>query len=123
MDLNDWAKRSRSRRFAEHVESIAQAVAERVVGLAVELLDVNALIALVDADHVKHDAMHRWFAAHVHEGWATCSITENGMVRVLSQPIYPSGQRTPAEVIDILARHPSTAHFISTKLVRKFVTQ
>ena len=48
MDLNDWAKRSRSRRFAEHVESIAQAVAERVVGLAVELLDVNALIARID---------------------------------------------------------------------------
>jgi len=52
MDLNDWAKRSRSRRFAEHVESIAQAVAERVIGLAVELLDVNALIARIDLNVV-----------------------------------------------------------------------
>ena len=47
------------------------------------LLDVKALIALV-------------------YGWATCPITENGMVRVLSQPAYPSGQRTPAEVIGVL---------------------
>ena len=30
--------------------------------------------------------------------------------------------RDGEEVIDILARHPSTARFISTKLVRKFVS-
>ena len=66
------------------------------------LLDVNALIALVDRDHVDHDPIHRWFAAHATKGWATCSITENGMVRVLSQPAYPSGQRSPAEAIQVL---------------------
>jgi toxin-antitoxin system PIN domain toxin len=66
------------------------------------LFDVNALIALVDRDHVGHDPMHRWFAAHANKGWATCSITENGLVRVLSQPAYPSGQRPPAEVIQVL---------------------
>ena len=66
------------------------------------LLDVNALIALIDSDHVHHEAMHRWFAVHAREGWATCPITENGLVRVLSQPAYPSGQRRPAEVIRIL---------------------
>ena len=67
------------------------------------LLDVNALIALVDRDHVGHEPMHRWFAAHARQGWATCSITENGMVRVLSQPAYPSGQRSPAEAIQVLS--------------------
>ena len=66
------------------------------------LLDVNALIALLDRDHVGHDAVHRWFAAHASRGWATCAITENGLVRVLSQPAYPSGQRSPAEVFFIL---------------------
>ena len=66
------------------------------------LLDVNALIALVDRDHVDHDPIHRWFAAHATKGWATCSITENGMVRVLSQPAYPSGQRSPSEAIQVL---------------------
>ena len=66
------------------------------------LLDVNALIALVDSDHIAHDAMHKWFMKHHRAGWATCPLTENGMVRVLSQPAYPSGQRTPAEVIQVL---------------------
>lgn len=66
------------------------------------LLDVNALIALVDADHVGHSAMQNWFLRHYRFGWATCPLTENGMVRVLSQPTYPSGQRTPAEVIQVL---------------------
>lgn len=66
------------------------------------LLDVNALIALVDPDHVGHQAMQRWFTRHHRSGWATCPLTENGMVRILSQAAYPSGQRTPAEVIQIL---------------------
>ncbi len=67
------------------------------------LLDVNALISLVDSDHVDHRAMQKWFLSHHQEGWATCPLTENGMVRVLSQPAYPSGQRTPMEVIQLLA--------------------
>jgi uncharacterized protein len=66
------------------------------------LLDVNALIALVDSDHVGHDAMHRWFGLKAAAGWATCPLAENGMVRVLSQPAYPSGQRSPAELIELL---------------------
>lgn len=66
------------------------------------LLDVNALIALVDPDHVGHEAMRQWFRQHHRSGWATSPITENGMVRVLSQPSYPSGQRRPAEVIAVL---------------------
>ena len=66
------------------------------------LLDVNALIALVDSDHLDHQSMQKWFGGQQASGWATCPITENGMVRVLSQPAYPSGQRTPAEVIQVL---------------------
>jgi toxin-antitoxin system PIN domain toxin len=66
------------------------------------LLDVNALIALVDSQHLAHEEMQRWFLGRHASGWATCPLTENGMVRVLSQPAYPSGQRTPAEVIQVL---------------------
>lgn len=66
------------------------------------LLDVNALIALVDSEHVHHEAMQRWFIAHESAGWASCPLTENGMTRVLSHPAYASGQRTPAEVIEVL---------------------
>lgn len=66
------------------------------------LLDVNALIALVDSDHVGHQAIRTWFIKHHRSGWATCPLTENGMIRVLSQASYPSGQRTPAEVVQVL---------------------
>jgi len=66
------------------------------------LLDVNSLISLVDSDHVGHKIMQRCFNRHWKSGWATCPLTENGMIRVLSQPAYASGQRTPAEVVQIL---------------------
>ncbi|MBV8808152.1 MAG: VapC toxin family PIN domain ribonuclease [Acidobacteriaceae bacterium] len=66
------------------------------------LLDVNALIALVDSDHVSHQSIQKWFIKHHRSGWATCPLTENGIVRVLSQAAYPSGQRTPSEVIQVL---------------------
>ncbi len=67
------------------------------------LLDVNTLIALVDSDHISHGAAAGWFSENHQRGWATCPITENGMIRVLSQPAYPSGQRNPADVIGVLS--------------------
>jgi uncharacterized protein (DUF1800 family) len=41
---------------------------------------------------------------------------------VLGHKINGGGVRDGEEVIDILSKHPSTARFISTKLVRKFVS-
>ena len=52
----------------------------------VALLDVNVLVALFDPAHVHHDAAHDWFADHHTAGWATCPLTENGFLRVLSNP-------------------------------------
>ena len=63
---------------------------------------MNALIALVDRDHVGHSAITRWFRRNHRAGWATCPLTENGVVRVLSQAAYPSGRRTPAEIVEVL---------------------
>lgn len=53
------------------------------------LLDVNVLVALIDPDHVHHESAHLWFAQAKSEGWSTCPITENGLVRVLSGAKYP----------------------------------
>ena len=50
------------------------------------LLDVNVLIALFDATHVHHEAAHGWFAGHRKQGWATCPLTENGFLRVMTHP-------------------------------------
>ncbi len=53
------------------------------------LLDVNVLIALVDAAHVDHQTVHAWAAHGLGDGWASCAITQNGFVRIISQPAYP----------------------------------
>jgi toxin-antitoxin system PIN domain toxin len=68
------------------------------------LLDVNLLIALFDADHIHHELAHDWFADNRHRGWATCAITENGLVRVLSNAKYPGLKARAAEVLDRLRR-------------------
>ncbi len=54
------------------------------------LLDVNVLIALLDTDHVSHQAAMAWFVAHAKKGWASCPITQNGCVRIMSNPSYPN---------------------------------
>ncbi|TLY80705.1 MAG: PIN domain-containing protein [Gammaproteobacteria bacterium] len=54
------------------------------------LLDVNVLIALLDSDHASHDTAMSWFAKHAREGWASCPITQNGCVRIMSNPSYPN---------------------------------
>src|SRR3984885_11328538 len=46
---------------------------------------------------------------------------DTGEKLVLGHTINAGGMRDGEEVIDILSKHPSTAHFISTKLVRRFV--
>jgi uncharacterized protein len=53
------------------------------------LLDVNVLIALHDQQHVHHQTATQWFGRHAALGWASCPLTQNGAVRVMSQPAYP----------------------------------
>lgn len=70
----------------------------------VSLLDVNVLVALFFPDHVHHDLAHDWFADHRHEGWATCPLTENGLVRVACQQPSDDVLVRPADVIANLQR-------------------
>ncbi len=54
------------------------------------LLDVNVLIALLDAGHVHHELAMSWLEGEISHGWASCPITQNGCVRIMSQPGYPA---------------------------------
>ena len=67
------------------------------------LLDVNVLISLIDPAHEFHDPVHVWFQRNRKYGWATCLITENGCVRVMSKSAYPNGGITPSQVREVLA--------------------
>lgn len=54
------------------------------------LLDVNVLIALLDGSHIHHGLVTDWLGRHIDEGWASCPITQNGCIRIFSQPNYPN---------------------------------
>jgi uncharacterized protein len=56
------------------------------------LLDVNVLIALHDDLHAHHHIALEWVEQHRRNGWASCPITQNGWLRVASQPNYPNPQ-------------------------------
>ena len=64
------------------------------------LLDVNVLIALLDEDHSLHARATEWFAGQARAGWASCPITQNGCMRIMSHPSYPS----PVPVRAVLER-------------------
>ncbi len=74
------------------------------------LLEVNVLIALVDSAHTHHTRALSWLEQHRGERWATCPITENGFVRVLSDRKYPNLALSPAQAVELLdrlkSRHP-----------------
>ncbi len=67
------------------------------------LLDTNVLIALVVADHVHHDAAESWFAAG--DGtFATCPITQAGLVRLLVRQGQPA--EAAVALLTGLTAHP-----------------
>lgn len=75
------------------------------------LLDINVLLALLDADHVHHRSAREWLEREIEWGWASCPLTENGFVRVLSQPHYPSPVSVSVAV-DRLEQATTTQHHV-----------
>lgn len=73
------------------------------------LLDVNVLLALLDQDHVHHSRARRWLEEHRDAGWASCAITQNGFLRIVSRPAYPNSI-TPSSAVTLLRAATQTAH-------------
>ena len=65
------------------------------------LLDVNVLIALLDQAHPHHDAAFSWLMSTIKHRWASCPVTQNGCIRIMSQAAYP-GARPAAQIIERL---------------------
>ena len=66
------------------------------------LFDVNVLIALLHPEHAHHGAAHQWWSANRAHGWASCPLTQNGFVRIVSQPKYPQ-PISVAHALEVLA--------------------
>lgn len=73
------------------------------------LLDVNVLIALLDGDHAHHARAADWLKKNIRHGWASCPLTQNGCIRIMSQAGYPNPQ-PPAAVAARLAEATAMAH-------------
>jgi toxin-antitoxin system PIN domain toxin len=72
------------------------------------LFDVNMLVALVQPDHVFHGRAHAWWdAANQKNGWASCPLTQNGFIRIVSQASYERPLPS-SRAIEILAEYTET---------------
>jgi len=66
------------------------------------LLDVNVLLALLDPVHPHHAAAHAWFAG-ARASWASCNLTQNGALRIMSHPRYGNAVASTALAAELLA--------------------
>jgi predicted nucleic acid-binding protein len=66
------------------------------------LLDVNALLALLDPMHIHHGPAHTWYAERESPMLLLCAHVENGVMRVASQPRYPNCLGTSGRVREVL---------------------
>jgi uncharacterized protein len=74
------------------------------------LLDVNILTALLWPAHEHHEVGHRWFGGRVNAPWATCSLTQLGFVRIVSNPAFSRDALSPVEALALLSEnlaHPA----------------
>ncbi len=83
--------------------------------MRIQLPDISILIALHDEKHPKHPLAHNWLVAEGRFGWATCPLTQNGFVRIASQPSVDNGISTPFEAMgylrDLLQDTGNVHHF------------
>ena len=66
------------------------------------LLDINVLIALAWPNHVHHAAARAWFEERRRDGWATCTLTEAGFIRLSCNPAVVRRTVTPLDAISVL---------------------
>lgn len=70
----------------------------------IEFPDINVLVALIDRLHFHHQVAKDWFEATESIGWATCALTQNGLVRTLANPINKNAQLSSYDAAEILCR-------------------
>jgi uncharacterized protein len=54
----------------------------------IALLDVNVLVALMDTRHALHERARAWWTAERALGWASCPMTQNGFLRIVTLKAY-----------------------------------
>jgi toxin-antitoxin system PIN domain toxin len=74
------------------------------------MLDVNFLIALFQPAHIHHHRAREWWRANRTHGWASCPLTQNGFIRILSQPKYPAPMSVDDALLSLQRATTSSEH-------------
>lgn len=77
--------------------------------MTVALLDVNVLMALAWPNHLHHEMAHAWFQFQRSRGWATCTVTQMGFVRLSTQPAVVKTTIAGSDAVSILESNVSAA--------------
>ncbi|MBI4465950.1 MAG: DUF1800 domain-containing protein, partial [Acidobacteria bacterium] len=133
MEAMDNPRRGRFTRRRPDDQRRPQAPQQQRRGLnenyARELLELHTLG--VDGGYTQQDIIE---VARCFTGWTLLPLQlgqqfvyvdefhDPGTKTVLGQRIENGGQHDGEQVLDLLARHPATARFVSTKLARRFVS-
>ena len=74
----------------------------------IALYDVNALLPLFVSGHASSSAIRRWHVQNSPQGWATCPITQNGFLRIATQPAFEHMQpvETAGEMLRMAVSQP-----------------
>ncbi|AIE84567.1 hypothetical protein OP10G_1199 [Fimbriimonas ginsengisoli Gsoil 348] len=67
------------------------------------------LLALLDGSHVHHVRAKEWLLAQPKPTWASCPITQNGFIRIISQSAYP-GSISTSQAFSLLGTAASSPH-------------
>lgn len=67
------------------------------------LLDLNILTALLWPAHEHYEVAHRWFGSRGKGRWATCAITELGLIRLVSNPSFSRDALSPSDALLLLS--------------------
>jgi toxin-antitoxin system PIN domain toxin len=70
------------------------------------------LLALFNPDHIHHEIAHDWFSDHRSDGWATCPLTENGFIRILSHRAAGVVVQPSPALVDRLAKFCASGHHV-----------
>ena len=74
------------------------------------LFDVSMLLTLFDPGHVMHRAAMTWWQSNRAHGWASCPLSENGFLRIISQRSYPRPVALPDALATIQAQVARGGH-------------
>jgi len=69
------------------------------------LLDINILTALLWPAHEHHEVAHAGFGCRADASWATCSLTQLGFVRIVSNPAFSRDALSPVDALALLGEN------------------